>query len=95
MEGFTLESLEKSWVNAKSIEEREHVTVYINNQKNSFRRSIIQSEHLLGPYHWTVEYPEDLNFVEGIFREFSKKEMFYTDDILQLLNNKPELKKKQ
>lgn len=92
MEGFTFEALEKAWLNAKSQAEREHVTPYIINPENGFRILEIQTGYDLGKFHWTVEVPYDLEFVRGIFAEF-KNNVFYTDDIMELLRKKPHLVK--
>ena len=43
---------------------------------------------------WTVDYEEDLIFIQEIFKELSPdNEIFYKDDVLALLEKKPELTK--
>lgn len=94
MEGFRFEALEKAWLNAKLPQEREHVTMYIKNHPMDFKLHVIESDYNLVTKYWTVEHPEDLEFVKRIFEEFSNKDIFYTEDILKLLKRKPELTKK-
>jgi len=54
---------------------------------------VIESDYNLGNYHWTVEYPSDLLFVNRIFEELKGNDIFYTEDILKLLEKKPHLVK--
>jgi spore coat polysaccharide biosynthesis protein SpsF len=44
-------------------------------------------------HRWTLDYPEDLNFVKSVYKEFNYAEYFDFEEILNLLNKKPELSK--
>lgn len=93
MEGMKFLSLEKAWKESKNKEEREHVTMYFKNNPEKFFNHIIESNYNLGKYHWTVETPYDLEFVNNIFSEFQDKEVFFTEDVLKILEKNPKLKK--
>ena len=92
-EGFTFETLEKAWKNSDLLSQREHVTPYIKDPNNGFKISIIPSPQDLSKYRWTVDYPDDLEFVKMIYRELNHGKPFYMNDILNLLKKKPHLTK--
>jgi spore coat polysaccharide biosynthesis protein SpsF len=90
-EVFTFLSLERAWKEAKLPSEREHVTPYIWNHPESFKVSTFDYERDLSSLRWTVDEPRDLEFVRAIFNELKEKDMFYMDDVLSVLSQKPEL----
>ena len=90
-EGFSFKSLEKSWNNAKLISEREHVTPYIKNPKNKFNKCIIKFHKNYSYYRLTVDYEDDFQLIKKIYSELYQGKIFYLDEIIQLLNKKPEL----
>tara|TARA_B100000886_G_scaffold307078_1_gene239865 strand:+ start:15527 stop:16309 length:783 start_codon:yes stop_codon:yes gene_type:complete len=87
--------LEKAWFNAKQPHEREHTFPYIWDNPELF--NIYNQTNKLGnmfkTHRWTLDYPEDLEFIKAIYKEFDFKELFLFKDILKLLNEKPFLKK--
>jgi spore coat polysaccharide biosynthesis protein SpsF (cytidylyltransferase family) len=93
MEGITFTALEKAWNESDSKKEREHVTMFIKNNPKKFHNHIIESDYDLGKFHWTVETPYDFKFVENIFLEFQNTDVFFTEDILSLMEKKPSLQK--
>ena len=76
-EGFTFNILEKAWKNAKLKSEREHVTPYMKNPKNLFSIFSIVLEKNFGNFRWTVDYPDDLEFIRKIYKSFSPRTIFY------------------
>lgn len=95
MEGFRFSILEKAFLNVTTDEEKEHVTVYMKDPSNEFQLKVIDTNYNLGKFHWTVETKEDLKFVNNIFEEFKDAEIFYVEDMLKLIKEKPYLTKKQ
>jgi spore coat polysaccharide biosynthesis protein SpsF (cytidylyltransferase family) len=93
MEGIRFNALKNAWENSKNREEREHVTMFVKNNPKIFQNYIIKSNHNLGEYHWTVETSYDFEFVKNIFLEFKDKDIFFTEDILELFKKKPKLAK--
>jgi len=93
MEGITFDALKESWTNSKNTEEREHVTMYIKNHPKRFQNYVIESDYNLGKYHWTVETQYDFEFVKNVFVELQNKGVFFTEDILELFEKKPNLQK--
>ena len=94
MEGFTFDTIQQSWEKATSADDREHVTTYIKEHPDDFKQLVIESDYNLGKYHWTVEVPYDLEFVNNIFNEFHES-IFYTEDIIKKISSNPNLAKKQ
>ncbi len=91
-ECFTFDALENSWINAKLKSEREHVTPYIKNAKNGFKTLSIEHKINLHNERWTVDYPEDLEFIKKIFEGLYKKNVFYMKEILEFLEKNPDIK---
>ena len=92
-EGFTFKSLEKAWKNAKLSSEKEHVTPYILDPENKFRKSNIYGKKEYSDHRWVVDYPDDLKFVRKVYSEIYNGDIFYTNDVIKLLKKKPEITK--
>jgi spore coat polysaccharide biosynthesis protein SpsF len=95
VEVFSLTALEKAWNNANLSSEREHVTPYIRKNKNLFRVENVQNETDLSELRWTLDQEEDFRFIQTVYIELSesKSDIFYINDILELINKCPELLK--
>ena len=84
--------LEKAWNNAKMLAEREHVTLYIRNHKESFQTEEITCTEKLADMRWTVDEPKDFAFVEKVYSElYGNNHDFSMMAILELLQKKPEI----
>ncbi|MBX3042394.1 MAG: glycosyltransferase family protein [Candidatus Kapabacteria bacterium] len=96
VEIMSFQALERMWIEAKSPHQREHTTPYILENSNIFRIANIEWENGLDyskEIRLTVDYPEDFDFIKAIYEELSiQNEYFNLNDILELLNRKPELK---
>lgn len=89
VEIFSFKALETAWHEAKLLSEREHVTPYI---KNSGKFSCGWKKY--NPTYQqklSVDSQEDFNAVEQIFKEFSPSLDFEMEDVLTLLEKKPEI----
>jgi spore coat polysaccharide biosynthesis protein SpsF len=94
VEVFSFDALEKAWKNATLSSEREHVTSFIWKHPNQFTLYNIKNPVDYSSYRWTVDQEEDLLFVREIFKRlYTKKKIFYMDDIIDLLKKHPELLK--
>jgi spore coat polysaccharide biosynthesis protein SpsF len=82
-----------AWREAHRKAEREHVTLYIASQPDRFVIERVQSEVDLSALRWTVDEADDLTLVERIYAAlYPHKPDFTTRDILQLLEERPELR---
>ena len=94
-EVFSFKVLEKSWKEAKKPYEREHVTPYMWDNSSIFKIGNVENDKELHyKQRWTLDYEEDYYFIKAIYENlYQEGEIFYMDDILQLLSDKPEIKK--
>ena len=90
IEIFSFKTLEKCWMNAKKSSEKEHVTPFIYNHPELFKIGHIEYKKNISHLHWTVDQIEDFKFVELIFKKIKKRPILM-DNILELLENEPEL----
>ena len=92
-EVFTFSSLEDSWKNALLSSEREHVTLYIKNHPEIFKIENILNTEDLSDLRWTLDEPEDFEFINKIYSYFPKSEIFSTKDVLDVLDKNSDLLK--
>jgi len=92
-EVFSFSALEKAWHEASRKSEREHVTPYLRSEK--FRTANVEnkSTSLCQHYRWTVDEPEDLNFIRAVYKAMRGKECFGMKDVLELIEKNPGLDK--
>ncbi len=90
-EVFRRQALERAWREAQLASEREHVTPYIWNHPELFRLANVRHDRDLAGLRWTVDEPEDLQFVRRIYEHFGAERPFGVAEILALLAEHPEL----
>jgi spore coat polysaccharide biosynthesis protein SpsF len=90
---FSFKILEKAWKEARLKSEREHVTPYIWKNEKLFRLGSVSTDKDLSKERWTVDNEKDIRFVREIYRHLYKEGgLFVTEEILELLSRKPELR---
>jgi len=92
-EVFSFSALERAWHEAAKTSEREHVTPYLRSDK--FRTGNVESDTpaTYQHYRWTVDELEDLEFIRAVYQAMRGKESFGMNDVLSLLEQRPELEK--
>jgi spore coat polysaccharide biosynthesis protein SpsF len=91
-EVFSFGVLKRAWKEATLASEREHVTPYIKKNPQVFSIKNLENDKDLSYMRWTVDEECDLEFVREIYNKLYKEgEMFYMEDILNLLKKQPEL----
>lgn len=85
------DALDRAWRDAVLPSEREHVTPYIWSRPQLFRLRNVTREPDLSHLRWTVDGPEDLEFVRRIYSHFDHDMAFDTSAILSLLEAQPDL----
>jgi len=96
-EVFTRAALERAAAEATSPVEREHVTLFINRGRNPdgsdrFRVAHVQGTADFSHLRWTVDEPEDLEFVRQVFASLlPDRPTFGWLDVVALLTRRPEL----
>lgn len=97
VEIMSFTTLENAWINAKKDFEREHTTPYIWEDPDKFRIGNVVWETGLDhsmTHRFTIDYKEDYEFIKRIYDElYQNNNRFGLNDILELLKEKPEIKK--
>jgi len=92
VEIFSYGALEKAWRGAKDLLEREHVTLYFRRHPELFKIGSVGPKEDLSHIKLDVDYARDLKFVREIYKRLHKEgEIFYLEDILNLLKKYPAL----
>ena len=89
-EVFSFQALERAWREAKWLSEREHVTPYIRKHPEVFRTGNVAYREDLSHMRWTVDEPQDLEFVRAVY-SFLKNASFRMADVLNLFKKHSEL----
>lgn len=92
VEVLSFEALEKSFKETKERSDREHVTLYIREHPEKFKRVNLENEKNLSHLRWTVDEKEDLEFVREVYKRLYKGgKIFLTKEIVELLKKEPKL----
>lgn len=86
VEVFSFAALEKAWLEAKLLSEREHVTLFIREHRDRFKISNLENASDVSALRWTVDEAEDLEIIKEIYESLYKAgSLFKTDDVLDYL----------
>lgn len=86
------ECLTTAWREARLPSEREHVTPFLYTRPERFDLHAVTGEVDRSHLRWTVDDAADLELVRAIYAELlPRDEAFGTDDVLALLERRPEL----
>jgi spore coat polysaccharide biosynthesis protein SpsF len=106
VEVCTFEALEGAWKEAAEPQQREHVMPYfyenvqlsaISGQLSTgksprgFSVALLNHTTDLGEYRWTVDTPEDLEFMRQLYARFGGRDDFTWKDVLALVRREPGL----
>lgn len=85
-------ALERLAHSANRLSEREHVTLGIRHRGEGFQTGSWVARTKLSGMRWTVDYPQDLEFVRQVFNGlYPNNPDFGLSDVLALLAERPEL----
>jgi spore coat polysaccharide biosynthesis protein SpsF len=99
-------ALEKAWNKSTETFHREHVMPYLYEgvklsassqqlsegvSQRGFKIAQLQHDPDYGQMRWTVDTPEDLEFMRQVYRRFDGRDEFSWQDVLDLVQNIPEL----
>lgn len=97
VEVVSFPALEVAWKEADKELEREHTTPFIWERPERFRiGNVLMSgnKDLSSTHRWTIDYKEDYLFIKTVYEHlYYKNHNFGMNDILRLLEEKPELQK--
>ncbi len=90
VEIFKFNALEKSYFNAKSLYEKEHVTPYIK-KNNFFSKYNVINKIDLSNIRLTVDYVEDLIIVKKIISQIKNKADYSLENVIKIINKDKEI----
>jgi spore coat polysaccharide biosynthesis protein SpsF len=108
VEACTYKALKKAWKDAKEPQHREHVMPYfyegvqlsvVSRQLSEgistkgFKVALLNHITDFGDYRWTVDTPEDLEFMREVYKRFDGRDDFTWKEVLDLVHDNPELAK--
>lgn len=97
VEVMSIQALETAWRDAQKDFEREHTTPYLWENPDLFKMSNItrnDGRDFSMSHRWTLDYKEDYIFIKTVYDILQSQNPDFTcDDILQLVNEQPELLK--
>lgn len=106
VEVCTFAVLEKAWQESTEVFHREHVMPYfyegvkLSRQSRTlengisprgFKVALLHHTTDFGNYRWTVDTPEDLEFVRQVYKRFDEQDDFSWKEVLDLVHHEPQL----
>ena len=108
VEACTFKTLARAWKEAKEPHHREHAMPYfyegvelstVSRQLSAgvsprgFRIALLNHVTDFGNYRWTVDTPEDLEFIRQVYIRLNGRDDFSWKEVLDLVHDNPELMK--
>ncbi len=90
VEIFSFNALEMAWKNAKTSDEREHVTPQLYLNPKIFKIKHIHQSKNLSHFRWSLDYENDMHLIREIIKRISNRPIL-TNDIIKLLDENPKL----
>jgi spore coat polysaccharide biosynthesis protein SpsF len=90
-EVISMPALVRAWQEARRPYEREHVTPYIFEHPAEFMCLPVTGEQDYSAHRWTVDTPEDFEFVQVIYERLKGKGEFSWREVLGVVEREPEL----
>ena len=91
IEVFSFSALEFAYKNAKTINQREHVTLFIRSNKNIFKQTNYSNKLDYSKERWTVDDFQDFKVIKSIIEHFMPSLTFSWLDVLKLKNLNPKI----
>lgn len=91
-EAMTQEALACAWREATEVYQRAHVTPYLYEHPDRFRLLGVTAEADFSSHRWTVDTPEDLEFVRALYKRLGN-DSFRWQEALKVLEGEPSLSK--
>jgi spore coat polysaccharide biosynthesis protein SpsF len=87
---MSFRALESAWREAQQGYQRSHVTPYLYETPSYFKVLSVTGDEDYSSHRWTVDTPEDLEFVRAVY---SRRDggQFRLSDVLRLIKSEPHL----
>lgn len=89
-EVMSIYALESAWRDAHEPDQREHVTPFLYQNPERFKLLSVTGEGDYSRYRWTLDVPEDLEFLRAVYARGNAADLSWRD-VLQILELEPEL----
>ena len=90
-EAMTAEALARAWRKANEPYQREHVTPFLYEHPELFRILSVTNDIDCSAHRWTLDTPEDLEFIRAVYERFGDGDDFSWREVLQLVEREPAL----
>ena len=85
--------LEEAWKNANMMSEREHVTLYIRNNKDKYKiQDFVCKIGNLHDERWTLDEPRDFEMITKVYEHFMPKVDFTMKEVYDYLQENQEIR---
>jgi spore coat polysaccharide biosynthesis protein SpsF (cytidylyltransferase family) len=91
VEVFTIDALTRACEEATSASDREHVTPYMYRHPERFRLASLTDTVDRSDMRWTLDYEDDLDFLEEVYAHLYRGRVFGANDVFELLQRRPDL----
>ena len=91
IEVVSFKALSEAWKKAKLPYEREHVMPHLYAVKDRFNILVLEADQDHGNRRWTVDTPEDLEFIRAVYQEPGFQHDFSWLEVLRFLDEHPAL----
>lgn len=90
-EVISMEVLETCWREATRKPQREHVTLFIHDNADRFKRVNVDYPRDLSGHRWTLDEEADYRFLSAVFDELARRRQFgHLSEVLAILEDRPE-----
>ena len=90
-EAMTADALARAWRKANEPYQREHVTPFLYEHPELFTILSVTNDIDYSAHRWTLDTPEDLEFIRAVYERFRDGDDFSWREVLQLVEREPAL----
>ncbi len=90
-EVMTFAALECAWTEARQAYQREHVTPFLYQHPERFKLLSVKGDHDYSQYRWTLDTPEDLEFLRAVYARSIDHQDLSWRNVLNIVQREPEL----
>ena len=88
---MTVQALERAWRESNKPHQREHVTPFLYQHPERFKILSVKGDHDYSQYRWTLDTPEDLEFLRAVYARSIDHQDLSWRDVLNIVQREPEL----
>ena len=89
VEAMTCTCLSRAWHETSEPWHRAHVTPYVYLNPGKFRLASVTGDADFSAHRWTVDTPQDLEFVKAVYNRLGNDDAFSWRDVLRIVAEEP------